>query len=262
MIKRWLKIIILFLILVSVLIIGWYMYQKLDENRDALHVSIYDYIPEEATEIFNIKKEKDLTVYSLLFPLSDTCLLSKNISYPIVICRLNHNKEVAVFKISGEQKKLLEEQFSQYPSRTIEYKKEFIHIIKLPCDSFYAYTHYRGLFIGSNNYKCIKDVLETNNAHPFAANNKYSIEIENILTDSESSFFINLKNKTLAFNYTMQTDTIKLDGHILSDSVSSPEKIKNSIYHSVIPNNLCIDSIAVLYENNLPRVKIILNKLY
>lgn len=237
------------------------MYQKLNENREAIHVNIYDYIPNGTTKIFNIKKEKDLALYEHLYSLFAANLLKRNISYPIIICK-NHDSEVTLFKISGEQKKLLEEQISQYPSRTIDYNNESINIIKLPYNSFYVYTLYRGLFIGSNNYKCIKDMLDTDTIHSFVSDNKYDIEIEDILTDVKSGLLINQENRTLAFNYTIQTDTIKLNGYILSDSISSPENIKNLIYHSSIPKNLCIDSIAVFYENNLSGVKIILNKLY
>lgn len=95
MMKRWIKIIILFVLIVIILIGGWGMYKALEYNKQSFSVDIYKYISPQATEVININKGytlNDLYIYDSSFA-GLIKVLDNDITYPVVICKFKDGKK-------------------------------------------------------------------------------------------------------------------------------------------------------------------------
>lgn len=269
--KRWIKIIILFILIVIIIGGGLSMYKTLEYNKQSFSADIYDYAPPLAEQIININKEYDinklLTYDSTLVQI--TQFVKNDITYPCIICYLRDNKKALIAKITKDQEiylknKLENNTSTYYPPLIKTYKDSQIIIYSLPRSEFIFCAFYQGIFIISRSYKQIMDIIDTDPENTFFTNKEYKKEILDILENTPVGLFIKYDRDLLTFDLQIYQDTIEMKGYILQHE----KRDSTSFYFTVLPHllslqkNTCIDYAEIRHKDNLPTAKIILNKIH
>lgn len=269
--KRWIKIIILFILVVIILIGGWNMYKGLEQNKDAFDADIYSYVSPQATKIININKEHNidnLLIYDS--SLANIVQFLKNVmSYPAIICYFKEDKKVLLLKANKEQEIKVQEYIKDhispiFPPQIKIYKNSQIQIYNLSGNDFISCTFYKGIFAMSKSYKQIEDIINVDPENTFFTNEKYRKEISDIRDNAPIGLFVRNEQNILALDLKTYNDTIKMDGYILlneeKDSTSTYFKIMP--YLIPLPKDICIDNTEIQHKDNPPTVKMRLNKMY
>jgi len=271
MTKQWVKIIILFILIIIIFIGGWFMYKRLEYKKESYDTNIYDYIPSQIEEVFNINKEynlNDIYVYDSEYTFLVNAL-DKKYAYPLVLCKDNKDRKLLLVKIH----KYEESEISDYIKSRIalpfqpeqrEYKGEEIVIYPLHDDQFLVYAYFKGILAISKSYGLIEEFLDTEPENSFF----YSIGnvelIDRKIANNSISMFAKLGDKILALDYKAKNDIIDLQGYIFDkqknlNALASYDLIP---YLMTIPENLCIEGYEISEENNIPAIRIVLNKMY
>ncbi|MDH6309163.1 hypothetical protein M2451_001734 [Dysgonomonas sp. PFB1-18] len=271
MTKRAIKIVILFVLIITILIGGWFMYKRLEYNKESYTTNIYDYISPQFSEVININKEYNLselyTYDSTLVEL--TRIPDREISYPLVICKRNNGERLLISKAkrgeAGNIIKHIEGHIAQpFAPKSKIYRDAKILIYTLSDNRFLACTFHKGLFAASGNYKLIEDLVGTTADNSFFTDRENTEIIEKKLASAPVSIAVGNEKNLLIMDYKADNDTISLNGIILkknsSDSLTT-EKVLTP-YFNKLPDNLCIDRYDISDENNLPAFRVILNKMY
>ena len=266
MIKQGVKIIILFILVIIIFIGGWFMYKRLEYNKQSYDTNIYDYIPSQADEVFNINKEynlKDIYVYDRGYKeLVD--VLHNGFSYPFVLCRAEEGRKLLLVKINKDEESGIYDHIKNhialpYKPGLKEYNGNQIVIYPLPDYRFLVCTYYKGILAMSMNFRAITEFLDAKPDNSFF-NNVDDVElIDKRITNNPVSMFARCGNKILALDYKVKNDTIDLCGYIFDKQKGNRDLIP---YQMIVPDNICIDRYDILEENNIPAIRIILNKMY
>lgn len=269
--KRWIKIIILFILIVIIIGGGLNMYRTLEYNKQSFSADIYNYASPLAEQIININKEYDinkLLIYdSTLVQIIP--LVKNHITAPFIICDFVDNKKALVTKVTRDQEihlknKLENSTSADYPPLIKAYKDFRIIGYKLPDNEFIFCTFHQGISIISRSYKQIMDIIDTDPENTFFTNEDYEKEILDIKENAPVGLFIKHDRDMLSFDLQIYQDTIEMKGYILQYE----KRDSTSFYFKVLPHllslqkNICIDYVEIQYKNNLPTAKIILNKMH
>ncbi|MFV0419188.1 MAG: hypothetical protein ACK5KT_10725 [Dysgonomonas sp.] len=269
--KRWIKIIILFILVAIILFGGWNMYKGLEYNKETFSADIYSYISPQTTQVFNINKNyniDNLSIYdSSLSPIIQ--FIKNTTTCPAVICYSKEKEKTLIIKASKEQEIKFKKHIRNYispifPPQIKTYKNGRIEIYNISGNNFISCTFYKGIFAMSKSYKQIEYIIDTDPENTFFRDEKYSKEISDIRDNSPISFFLRHEEDILAFDFKTKNDTINLNGSILlnKDKDSTSIYFKTIPYLIPLPQNICIDYFEIQHKENLPTVKIILNKMY
>lgn len=270
--KRGVKIVILFVVIIALLYGGWYMYKRLEYNKQSFATDIYQYVSAQAIEVININKtynaDKLYTYYSPSVELLN--ILGDQIYPPIIISRYAKEKNVLTMRVGKEEEELIKEHITKdiaipYLPKKLYYKDNEIFIYALKNDKFLACTFYKGLLIMSYNYKLVKNIMDTDPENYFFSDKDYKKTLKDAINKYPISVFVKLQdNDILAMDYNCKNDTITLDGYLLSkannDSITSTNKLIPFLIS--VPDSICIDGYEIYNENNLTKAKITLNKIY
>lgn len=268
MISRNAKIIILFILIIAVLIGGYWLYKRLEYNKQSFSANIYEYVSPQAVEVVNINRKFNLGDIFLLNPSYKTIIdaLGDNIQFPVVFMKYENDETVLIMRaIQGQD---IDGYIpSVFPAKERKYKDVNILLYTLPDGDFLVCARHKGLLVVSKSYKPIELFVDSDAENTFWNNYKDQELIFKILDNSPVGFFTKLENDNmLAFDYKYKSDSITLDGYILktdrivTDSISMdylelPDMIS-------INDSLCIDGYEVLSETNPIGLKVFLNKKF
>ncbi|MDU1890710.1 MAG: hypothetical protein E6767_08470 [Dysgonomonas sp.] len=269
MVKRFVKIVILFVLIILVLLGGWRMFNSLERNKQFFSENIYNYVSPEAVEIISINKKYksgDLLLYDTdlydLIPIDKDFLLS-----PVIITKDKKENRVLLAKIKYEDQQEILYFIKNYVAAPIRekntrYKNTDIYTYSLQDGRFLSCTFYKGIFVASRSYKSIKSFIDTDTENSFFKN----YEIEHIDKQSPIDIYIKVDNNVFVLDYAKDNDTIKFTGHIYDTPSRKFDSIKIGYeylpYFIPLHDSLCIDKIDIMNENYPPEVKIVLNKIY
>ncbi len=271
MIKRRIKIVILFIIVIALFWGGWYMYKRLDHDRQSFAENIYNYISPDAVEVVNINREYNLNEYLIY---DDTLRYLTNVlgsekPVPIVLAKYGNGRAMLTVKVNLEQQSdILEHIESQvalpYPVKKRVYKDVEVCIYSLPDGDFLVCAFHNGIFAASKSYKLIKNFIDhgSNAENTFFTVTGDDEIISKMLDRIPVSIFIKNENKLLALDYSIRNDTMKMEGHLYGGNYPDSLTLSQTFtpYIIDIPSNICVDSYTTAITNNVPSIKIILNK--
>lgn len=273
MIKRGIKIVILFVLLLIILAGGGYMYKKLEYNKQTYAVSLYDYVSPNAVEVINVNKDYDFEKLYLYNPSLSNLInpLAEYISYPLILSRCNNGKDILICKIKNENvinKEFLSKFFLPFPPHHRKYKNADILLYSLADDDFFVLASYKGMIMASKSYQAIEDFIDTDPENTFFSIEKNKKLITDMLKNSHVSMYVKMSEDMLAVNYMSDKDTIRLEGYILDKNID--KYVNDSLnvecrmlpFRDNMPSGLCVEDYAITNQDNLPTVKIILNKMY
>lgn len=272
MTKRLIKIVILFILMIIIIVGGWLMYKRLEYNKQSYSTNIYDHIPAQTTEIFNINKEynlKEVFTYDSAYT-NLLNIIHNESSYPLILYKDSTDRRTLLLKIRKEEEQKIEDYIREnialaYKPQIKEYNGNKIVLYPLSNDDFLVCTFHKGVFAASHSYKAILDFTETDSTRSFFAKTSKDNIIEKTLTNAPVGLFLRTGDKITAFDYKTVNDTIKLNGYILNNEGRiDKDSILSAFlpYRIEIPHNLCIDNYKVSDENNNLAIRIILNKMY
>ncbi|WP_029901830.1 hypothetical protein [Prevotella sp. 10(H)] len=270
MTKRAIKIVILFVLLITILLGGWHMYKRLEGNKRSFDTNIYEYVSPEALEVININRAFNLEkfyAYDCSFsPLTDA--LGQNVSYPLVLSKYNDGYRLLVTKVTYEQEQKIRSHIENnialpFPPRIIKYEDCNIYIYTVANDKFLVCTYYKGLFAISDHYKIVENIIDTNPEDSFFAKEEDKEFIEKVRDSSPVSIYLKLYKEILALDYSIHNDTIKTEGYLLNrnnkDTIKDLKTIPYMIHSS---DSICVESYEISTETKPATVKILLNKIY
>ncbi|WP_221232966.1 hypothetical protein [Dysgonomonas hofstadii] len=271
MTKRRIKIIILFILMTTILVGGWFMYKRLEYNRESYTTNIYEHIPSTAIEVFNINRNynlKDVFVYDSAYA-SLVNILPEGFSYPVVLCKDAADNRMLLLKIRKEDESVIEGYIkdsvalSYSPQHRI-YKGSEIVLYALPGDRFLVSTFRKGVFAASNSYRAIHDFIETDSINSFFCHIPEKDMMERTIAGASVSMFTKVGDQLLAFDYKAGNDTISLNGYVVSTGKTERDSVDNSLLpHKMnIPYNICVDNYEVSAENNTLAIRVVLNKIH
>lgn len=273
MAKRNIKIVILFILIITILIGVWRLYNTLEQNKRSFTTNIYDYVSPQAISVININREYNLEKLYIYDPsLKDLIeMLGDNQSFPIVISEYKNNERILTIKAGKEQESEIKDFLSKYiaphyPPKERQYKNAGILYYTLPENRFLICTFYKGIFAVSYNYKPIQTFIDSDPENTFFSDENNAELIAKTRNSTPICLFVKLDNNMLALDYQTQNDTIILDGYILDNNKALKAFINPDYsilpYMIQLPDSICIDSIHVQKENKPANVKIILNKKF
>jgi hypothetical protein len=274
MAKRKIKIVILFILVITILIGVWHFYHKLEYNKQSFSVDIYGYVSPQAINVIHINREYNLDKLYIFDPSLRNLIkvLDDNPAFPLIISEFRNNERILITRVSRER----EDEIKEYIGTSVapdfspmerKYKNAGILFYVLPEDRFLICTFYKGIFAVSYNYKPIEAFIDSDPGNTFFSNEENSEIITKIRNSNPVCIFAKTNDNTLVLDYSVQNDSILLTGYILDDRQKAKED-SIGVDYSVIPylirfpDSLCIDSIAVREENKPVNVKIHLNKKF
>lgn len=272
MAKRKIKIVILFILVITILTGVWHFYHKLEYNKQSFSVDIYGYVSPHAINVININREYNLDKLYIFDPSlrNLTEILGDNLSFPIIISQFNNNEKILITRVSQNRETEIREYIQTYIAPDFspkwrKYKNADILFYALPDNQFLICTFYKGIFAISYNYKPIEAFIDSDPENTFFSDEQNADLITKIRNSNPVCIFAKTKDNTLALDYSAQNDTIRLTGYILNnihreDSIGKDYSIIPYLVR--FPDSLCIDSIAVEQENKPVNVKILLNKKF
>lgn len=270
MIKRGVKIVILFVLVVTVLIGGWHIYKGLKYNKQSYGIDIYDYVPPQAVEVLNINREYNLSEIFAFDPELKilTTVLGEEFTAPIIISKYKNNKKILITKAKQEQEDIIKECIAKnialpYEARERLYKDSKILFYSLPDNGFLVCTFHKGVFAVSPSYKLIELFIDSDPENTFFSDEKNQELLVKMRNRAPVSLFIQQDGGILAFDYQSRNDSIKLDGYMYDNKTESDSVDYQIIpWKMNIPNSLCIDSFHVSDQNKPVSIKIFLNKKF
>lgn len=268
MTKRNAKIVILFILVVAVLIGGYWLYKRLEYNKQSFSANIYEYISPQATEVVNINRKFNLSDIFLLNPSYRTivdALGDDNIQFPAVFIKYENDETILIMRAIQDD---IEGSISSvFPLKERQYKDVNMLFYTLSNGDFLICAYHKGLLAVSKSYKPIEIFIDSDTENTFWNNYKDQGLMLKILDSSPVGFFTKLENDDiLAFDYKYKSDSITLDGHVLkiekivTDSINTDYSVLP--YMMSINDSLCIDGYEVFNETNPARLKVFLNKKF
>ena len=271
MTKRRIKIVILFVLIITILIGGWQMYRRLKYNRQSFDTDLYSYVSPQATEVININRGYNFEKLFLYEPSLSRLIetLGDNIHYPVIISKYANGKMLLAMKASHEQEYAIREYIDKqislpFPPKIVKYKDAEIYIHALTNSEFLVYSFYKGLFFVSHHYKPVENILNSDPENTFFSGEKYKEIIEKVRLSAPVSMYIKVHNDMLAIDYNIHNDTIQMEGYILNlnegDAITPNREVIPFMIN--LPDSICIESYTISDENKPTAVKIKLNKIY
>lgn len=267
MIKQGIKIVILFVLVITVLIGGWHMYKGLKYNKQSFAVDIYDYVSPQAVEVININREYNLNEIFTFAPelKSLTKVLGEDFSVPIMISTSKNNKNILVAKPKQEQESIIEEYIEKhialpYTAKERFYKDTRVLFYSLSDGGFLVCAFHKGLFAASYSYNLIELFVDSDPENSFFSDDNKELLLKT-LNNSPISLFLRQDGGILAFDYQSQNDSTILDGYIYNKKYDSID-YQRIPWNINIPDHLCIDSFHISAENKPVGIKIFFNKKF
>ncbi|NDV96803.1 hypothetical protein D0T84_18090 [Dysgonomonas sp. 521] len=271
MAKQKIKIVILFILIITILIGVWRLYNMLERNKQSFTTNIYDYISPQAVSVININREYNLDKLYIYDPSLKKLIemLGDNLSFPIVISEYKNKERILIAKVGQEEESEIKDFLNKYiaphyPPKERQYKSAGILYYTLSGDRFLVCTFYKGIFAVSYNYKPIRAFIDSDPENTFFSDEQNEELIARIRNSTPICMFAKLQNNMLALDYQTQNDSIILDGYILDNNKVLKDSISPDYavlpYLMQLPDSICIDSISVQKENKPVNVKIFLNK--
>jgi len=266
MIKRRIKIVILFIIVVVLFIGGWYMYKRLDYNRQSFAENVYQYVSPKAIQVINVNREYNLDELFLydnsLYELTN--ILGRKKPVPIVISKYEDGDIVLMTKVNLDQQNTIKEHIASqvalpFPVKKQQYKDTEVFVYCLPDGTFLACSFYSGIFVASKSYKQVCDIIDADIDNSFFANSEDEEMISRILERIPVSMYIKSEKGILALDYSVRSDTIKMNGYLYGSGQSDSLEIKQKFTPYIIdyPSDICVESYDIT-GSNPPAVEIIL----
>lgn len=268
--KRGIKIIILFILMLTGIICGWYMYQRLDYDKKVFDTDIYTCISPQAKQVIHIIREyhfDELYTYESDFKYLINSL-SPNYSFPIIISSDKFENKLFLMKTNIKQEEwikqtLYEKTGASFRPKIRIYKKAKLFVYSLPYDQFLICTFHKGIFAASKNLKQIEEFIDIdpeNTFFSFVQDEREEDIVHKIKYNSPISIFIKDKENSLALNYIANKDSIMLDGYILKEYYNPVDSCIP--YHIHLPDSLCLDYSLITNTNRMVGIKVKLNKKY
>ena len=266
MTKRWIKIIILFILIIIIIIGGWFMYSSIDYNKRSYSTNIFDRVPSDAIEVFNINKESrlnELSVYDTLYE-DYAKLLPDEFSSPFILCKDSNENIILLAKMRKDEEAKIKEHIEKnislsYKPVTKTYSGTELSLYPLANDHFLVCSFDQGIFAASRRLKLIEKYIDTDSTRLFFADVHNDNIFHKKILNSPIGMFVKEDNDILAFDFRAENDTIILNGYIGPTDSTKNELIP---YKMKIPKNLCIDKYEISVENKTAAIQIILNKMY
>lgn len=271
MTKRGIKIVILFVLIITILIGGWQMYKRLKYNKQSFDTDLYSYVSPLATEVININRgynfEKLFLYDPSLYQLIE--ILGGSIHYPVIISKYANGKMLLAMKTSHEQEYAIREHIDKqislpFPPKIVKYKDAEIYIHALANNQFLVYSFYKGLFFVSHHYMPVENILDSDPENTFFSGEEHKEIIEKVRLSAPVCMYMKLPGNMLAIDYSVHNDTIHMEGYILNHGrhgsfTPNPNLIPFMIN---LPDSICVEDYTISDENKPMTVKIKLNKIY
>ncbi|MBD8390275.1 hypothetical protein [Dysgonomonas sp. BGC7] len=271
MIKQRIKIIILFILLLSIIVAGGYMYKRLEYNRQSFASDIYSCIPAQTKTVININKLRNINQI-----ISDSTLVKlanishDMVSYPILICKNDKGESLLLAKINPEQETTIKAHIktqtnSEFSVKERKSKNAEILFYPLSGDNFLVCTFYHGLMAISKSYKYIEDFTHSpTDSMPLEELIRNKQIIQTFQNYDISCFTKNNRNM-LALAYNITNDTIFAEGYaMLPDNSNDTLLIRSNIMQHIqsLPDSFCIDNYQISTKENPATVRFSLNKIH
>jgi hypothetical protein len=268
--KRGIKIVILFVLIIAIIVVIRQLYNILEYNKQYSLTEIYDYASPQATSIINISREYNFeelyTFDSTLKGLID--ILGDELPFPTMIARFSDNEKILITKVRRDQESeikinIIENISYGYPAKERNYKNAKLLFYNLSDTSFLVCTFYKGIFAISENYRRIREFVDSDPDNTFFSNEKDKEFITKIRNNAPVCLFIKSNdNSLLALEYhdKAQDKSIELAGYVLTDNEMDSINCVLTPYLIQLPDSICIDDINVSVENKPAMIKILLRK--
>lgn len=249
LIKRTIKGIILFILLLVLVIIGIRMYRQIRDNRQNYNTDIYNCLPEHASQVINIGRNyhlEDVFYYDSAF--SFLPRLIKQLSFPILIAKVD-NDYLLLSRITNKQYEsindIFKEDISTASPKVLTYNETDILFYPMPKQEFIICSLWKGIFILGTDYKMVETFMTKNNSEPFFYGYDSQI-LSHIASNSSISLYIKNEKDLLAMNYAFRNDSLFLNGYILGDRVNINRYQNDSltIFNNKFRTNIKIDSLV------------------
>ena len=269
MIKRRIKIVILFIIVVVLFIGGWHMYKRLEYNRQSFAENVYQYISPKAIQVINVNREynlDELFIYdNSLRELTD--ILGRKKPVPIVISKYQGGDIVLMTKVNLDQQNTIKKYIASqialpFPVKKKQYKNTEVLVYCLPDGKFLACSFYSGIFVASKSYKQVCGIIDANIDNSFFADSEDEEMISRMLERIPVSMYVKSGKNILALDYSVRSDTIKMNGYLYGNSQADSLTIEHKFTPYIInyPADICVENYDIT-GGNPPAVKIVLNKI-
>lgn len=274
MAKRDIKIVILFVLIITVLIGGWRLYNKLEKNKQSFSVDIYGYISPQAVTVININREYNLDMLYQYDPSLRSLIgvLGGNLSFPTIISQYKDKASILVTKIEQEKEPEIADYIKNYiaadfPPHKREYKDAIVWYFTQPDDKFLVCTFYKGMLAVSNYLRPIEIFIDSDSENTFFSDENNIELITKIRNSTPVCIFTKVQDKTLALNYVPYNNSIQLTGYILENKQKGVSDSIKLDYATIpllmdLPDKMCIDSINVQNDSKPTSVKVFLNKKF
>jgi hypothetical protein len=274
MAKQKIKIVILFILIITILIGVWRFYHKLEYNKQSFSVDIYGYVSPQAIHVININREYNLDKLYLFDPSlrNLTEVLGDNPAFPVIISEFPDNERILITRAGRDRETEIKDYIQTYIApyflpKERKYRDAAILFYALPEDKFLICTFYKGIFAVSRNYKPIEVFIDSDPENTFFSDEKNTEFITKIRNSNPVCIFAKTNDNTLALDYSAQNDSILLSGYILDNRQNAKEYSISADYNLIpylirFPDGLCIDSIDVREESKPVNIKIYLNKKF
>lgn len=269
--RQGVKIVILLILLLIGLVCGWYMYRRLNYNKQVFDTDIYACIPPGSKQVININREPyrdNLNIYEPDFDYLITPL-SAVIGLPIIITADKDTNKTLLCKTNLEQegsiKYILRKDIAPaFAPKVKLYKNQKIYFYSLPNNRFLLCTFYKGIFAASYSLKSIQEFINLDSENTFFSsitNKEDEDVVYKIKHSSPISVFLKNNDNILALNYAAGKDSMILDGYILNRYYNQP--IDSCIaYQLPLRDSLCLDYFSIADSNKMTMIKIRLNKSF
>lgn len=249
-IKLGVKIGILSLLVVTIVAIGIFMFQKLSHDKGVFETDLYTYVPQEITGILQINKEKNLKTFITAFPeLQDVLLtVESSLTYPILIAEQKKDLYL-ISKITSEQESIIRTLlgntlFPSFAPKVRTYKDAKILFYPADNNRFFSCMFYRGFFIGGYNYTLLERFVDTNSSNNIFSNKKATEIAKNIKTSYPANLYFNNETFYTSFNINLEENLMEMEGFTnnpFSNNWPSEANAENdsiAIDYSIFPDSL------------------------
>lgn len=249
LIKRTIKGIILFILLLVLVIIGIRMYRQIRDNRQNYNTDIYNCLPEHASQVINIGRNyhlEDVFYYDSAF--SFLPRLIKQLSFPILIAKVD-NDYLLLSRITNNQYEsindIFKEDISTASPKVLTYNGTDILFYPMPHQEFVTCSMWKGIFILGTDYKMVETFMAKNNSEPFFYGYDSQI-LSHIASNSPISLYIKNDKDLLAMDYAFRNDSLFLNGYILGNRVNTNRYQNDSltIFNNKFRTNIKTDSLG------------------